>query len=196
MTRRFASTRNSLLPHRLRGYSWQTKRQFARAIEDYAEAIKINPSDAEAYYLRGFSHQSLGDIDNALRDYEEAIRLDPKYTRPYNEIAWIRAACDRDQYRDGDEAVKYATIACELTDWKDWNYLDTLAAAYAEQGRFEEAKKWEKKAIALAPPARTETIQHRFELYEAEKPYREKNAMPEVPEPGSDESRESDESSP
>jgi len=54
-----------------------------RAIEDYDEAIRLNPQDAEAYYNRGTAYLDLGQFERAIQDLDEAIRLNPKYTDAY-----------------------------------------------------------------------------------------------------------------
>ena len=67
-----------------------------------------------------------------------------------------------------------ATRACELTQWKNANDLDTLAAAYAEVGEFDEAVEWQEKAIQLTTDAeRKQKHQDRLKLYKEKKPYRE-----------------------
>ena len=86
----------------------------------------------------------------------------------------IMASCPVAKYRDGKKAVEIATHACELTQWKRSDFLDTLAAAYAEAGDFNAAIKWETKAIETMTDERTrEPSRARLILYEAGKPYHE-----------------------
>jgi serine/threonine-protein kinase len=94
-----------------------------------------------------------------------------------NGLAWLLATSQTANLRDGAKAIEYATKACELTQWKNAQYIDTLAAAYAEAGDFDSAIKWQKEAINLLTkeePAgwRTE-FEDRLMLYQSHKPYRE-----------------------
>jgi tetratricopeptide (TPR) repeat protein len=116
-----------------------------------------------------------GNYDKAISNYDAAIRLDPeKYVDAYNNLAWIFATCSDKQYRDGKRAVDCATKACELTDWKENVWFDTLAAAYAEAGDFDKAVEWQQKAIDLADERSKDKLRSRLDLYKAGKPYREK----------------------
>ena len=97
----------------------------------------------------------------------------------YSTLSRIEASYPSDEIRDGPEAIKNATLACELTSWRDWGCTEALAAAHAEAGDFERAIMWQKKAIDLAgsgPNIRTLEallLQWRLRLYESHKPYRE-----------------------
>jgi tetratricopeptide (TPR) repeat protein len=66
-----------------RGYSAATNQQFQDAINDYAEAIKINPEDPRIYEQRAAVEMKLNDMDKALADYSEAIKLKPNEVRYY-----------------------------------------------------------------------------------------------------------------
>ena len=90
-----------------------------------------------------------------------------------NHLAWLRAACPADDIRDAAAAVRDATRANELTGYDRPGYLDTLAAAYAEAGRFEEAVRWQEKAAGLVPPDERPGYEARLALYRAGKAYRE-----------------------
>ncbi len=116
-----------------------------------------------------------GEYVTAITDFTEAIKLDPKSNAySYNAFAWIAATCSDERYRDGNVAVTNATKACELTAWKTWSYVATLAAAYAESSDFANAIKWQEKAIELATKEQDkQSGQERLELYFAGKPYRE-----------------------
>ena len=81
------------------------------------------------------------------------------------------ATCPDAKFQDGKMAVESATRACQLSEWKGANYLDTLAAAYAEEGTFDKAVEWQEKAIQLSP--HMESFQERLRLYKEKKPYRE-----------------------
>ncbi|HSH40137.1 MAG TPA: hypothetical protein VK993_15295, partial [Chthoniobacterales bacterium] len=75
----------------------------------------------------------------------------------------------------GSQAVEEATEACRRNDWQHWNLLDTLAAAYAEIGDFQQAVKHQEQALAatnVSAESRKE-LEHRLALYQAGMPYRE-----------------------
>ena len=78
------------------------------------------------------------------------------------------------RFRDAKRAIEQATRACELTQWKDSAYLDTLAAAYADAGKFDKAAEFEQKAVELVTEDadKDELLVH-LKLYQDRKPYRE-----------------------
>jgi hypothetical protein len=88
----------------------------------------------------------------------------------------IWATCPDARYRDGKKAVESATRACELSGWKAAYTIDSLAAAHAELGDFDEAMKWQAKVNALYTDAEDRAKgQERLRLYREKKPYRETN---------------------
>jgi tetratricopeptide (TPR) repeat protein len=94
-----------------------------------------------------------------------------------NALAWILATSPDASQRNGEEAVVWAERACQVSRFLDPTHLDTLAAAYAEVGRFDEAKNAVSRAIQLAQSQNRGDIladfQMRLKLYEQEKPFHE-----------------------
>lgn len=78
-------------------------------------------------------------------------------------------------FRNGTKAVQNATKACELSNWDNYNYIDTLAAAYAQTSQFEQAVKWQYQAITKLPPdvrpGSRAQYQAKLQLYQAGQPY-------------------------
>lgn len=157
-----------------RGDAWREKGNCDKAIADFNQALAINPKAASFYNGRGDTWSKKGQYDKAVADYDQAIKLDPKHANAYNDLAWLYAACPDEKYRDGKKAFENASKAYQLTKGKSWDYIDTLAAAYAENGDFDKAKEWEAKAIKMATAEKSkEEYRSRLELYKQKKPYRE-----------------------
>ena len=74
--------------------------------------------------------------------------------------------------RNGLAAVQDALEACRISDHKNPDYLETLAAAYAETKVFDKALQWQNEAIILAGEDRATERRARFLLYQSKKPYR------------------------
>lgn len=130
---------------------------------------------ASQYTHRGFKYTQRGEYYAAIAHYTRAIELDPDYHLAYNNLAWLLVTCSQQRFRDGEKAVEYARKACELTQWKDPHAMDTLAAAYAEAGNFDEAIKWENNALKFPVFAMRfgKRAQKRLQLYRERKPYRD-----------------------
>ncbi len=91
-----------------------------------------------------------------------------------NEFAWAWATSYRPAARNGPAAVQLAESAVALTQRKDPNMLDTLAAAYAEAGQFEKAVRAESDAISLLKPGESPSdFQSRMALFAQGRPYRQ-----------------------
>lgn len=135
-----------------RGNVWYEKGNYNKAIADYTKAIEIDPQYAKAYNKRGLAWQDKGDYDRAIADYTKAIEINPNYAEAYNKLAWLKATCPDGNYRDGARAVECAEKAVGL---KEVYYtLGTLAAAYAEAGKFQECDKDSKEGDREAPERR------------------------------------------
>ncbi len=60
-----------------RGYAYYQKGEFDKALNDYSEAIRLDPTQARTYNNRGLAYQAKGDLDQAIADFSEALRLEP-----------------------------------------------------------------------------------------------------------------------
>jgi tetratricopeptide (TPR) repeat protein len=159
----------------LRGGFYYEMNDFDRALADYTAAIRLDPIDDLSFEFRGKSLAKKHEFDRAVADLDEAIRIDPEEADHHNARAMLWAACPDPKFRDGKKAVEAATKACELSSWKIPVHIDTLAAAFAEAGHFDEAVSMERKALRLeaADVEDTKAYQGRLALYLDKKPYRE-----------------------
>jgi Flp pilus assembly protein TadD len=141
------------------------------------ELLKQYPNDQEAHYNLGMILQQKGDVRGAVEQYQQALRLKPDDADALNNLAWIRAANPDASLRNGEEAVRLAQRACELTRFQKPVMIGTLAAAYAEAGRVNEAiaaaKKAQDLAIKLGLNEVAEKNARLCEFYQAGKAYHE-----------------------
>ena len=158
-----------------RGVLWYYKGEADKAIKDYSKAIWLDPQFVYAYSNRGLiGYYFKGEYYNAINDYTEAIRLDPQNLIVCNMLSWILATCPDAEFRDGGQAVVLAQQACELSEWKDADSLDTLAAAYAEAGDFAQAVKYQERCLEqLDEDVDKDEYTERLKLYHAGKPFHE-----------------------
>ncbi|QVL30990.1 tetratricopeptide repeat protein [Telmatocola sphagniphila] len=166
---------NSAYAYVCRANAQAAKKDFEKALADYTKSLKIDPENSGAFASRGNCYADKKEYDKALKDFTEAIKIDPKSEYAINGEAWLLATCPEPKYRDGKKAVELAQKACELSHFKDLNLVDTLAAAFAEVGKFEEAVKWQEKAIRnpFASDTEISEAKERLELYKMKKPYRD-----------------------
>jgi tetratricopeptide (TPR) repeat protein len=106
-----------------------------------------------------------------------------------NNLAWLLATSPDAHIRDGVQAVKYAEHACELTHHGVTILVGTLAAAYAEAGRYDDAMAAAEKACALATASGERDLLEKnrklLALYQAHQPYHEAagKIVPAAPQP-------------
>jgi len=147
------------------------------AIVHFQKALQIKPDYAGASYSLGNAVLQKGQVDEAIAHYQEALQIKPDYLDVLNNLAWLLATCPDARTRNGTQAVKYAERACELTHDGVTVLVGTLAAAYAEAGRYDDAIVTAQKACALAEKSGEQDLleknQKLLELYRAHQPYHE-----------------------
>ncbi len=144
---------------------------FRGAEKALQKALDIYPEHINARYNLGLALWSLGKTDQAIREYRWVMNVKPNWPIVANSLAWVLATDPDPGNRNGHEAVKWARVACAGKGGENPEYLDTLGAAYAAAGRFQEAVQTARKALKLAQNASdrelVEELKMRLSLYES-----------------------------
>jgi Flp pilus assembly protein TadD len=152
------------------------KAESESALTNFSEMLKKQPTP-EIHVQIAAILTIQGRFQEAVEHYLAALQLKPDSADVLNNLAWLLATCPDTQVRDGTQAVKHAERACELTHYGETMMVGTLAAAYAEAGRFDEAISTAQKACTLATesgqPELLKKNQELLELYRQHKPYRD-----------------------
>lgn len=151
---------------------------FRQAIANVAEPALLHVELGELLFARG-------DSSGAVAEFRAALHADANLPIALNNLAWILATDPDARIRDGAAAVLLAerlvrgpagSTSGKPSPAAQAGQLDTLGAAYAEVGRFDDALSAVEKGLSLAKSARDEelaaVLQSRVELYRAHRPYR------------------------
>ena len=153
------------------------QRKFPEAVEALKKALEIYPEHINARYNLGLALWSLGKTEHAVQEYRKIVSVKPNWATAANSLAWILATDRKKKIRNGIEAIRWARVACKGDGRKNPEYLDTLAAAYAEAGHFAEAVRTARESLNLARSAAdtdlAEEVEKRLQLYRAEKAFTE-----------------------
>jgi protein O-mannosyl-transferase len=152
------------------------KAEGEQALAPFYEILKSQPTPE--VHLQVAAILTIQDkFQDAAEHYRATLQLKPDSADALNNLAWLLTTCPDTRVRSGAEAVRYAERACELTQYREPTIVGTLAAAYAEAGRFDEAVATAQKACAQATasgqPELLKRNQELMELYRAHQPYRE-----------------------
>jgi tetratricopeptide (TPR) repeat protein len=149
------------------------------AIAQYQKALQIKPDDAEAHNNLGNALLQKGSVGEAITQFQKALEIEPGYPEALNSLAWVLATCSQASLRNGNKAVELAQRANQLTGGENPAILHTLAAAYAEAGRYNDAMQSAQKAIELAKAARQQDLAEQLggemKLYAAGFPYHQES---------------------
>jgi tetratricopeptide (TPR) repeat protein len=159
--------------HAMRAQVRDQQGRFDDALTDFNECILVRPDDPMAYLYRSHLQKKKRAFAAELEDLTKAHGMAPDRFEVCNSLAWFLATCSDAQLRDGSRAVALARHACQATDWNNSNCLDTLAAACAETGAFDEAIRRQTQAVQISPEELKSARQARLQLYQAGQAYRE-----------------------
>ena len=167
---------------------------FDGAIPQYQEALRLDPQFSEAraclelvqtqrqqeqaaaaHYNSGGELLNQRRTADALKEYRQALRLRPEWPEALNSTAWLLASAPDPAVRNGTEAVTLAEHACQLTGSTNVSMVSTLAAAYAEAGRFADAANTQSNVCEMAAlqaqTNSTDSCTQRLELYRSQRAY-------------------------
>jgi tetratricopeptide (TPR) repeat protein len=120
------------------------------------------------------AYSSEGKFKEAIERMKDILEIEPNNSDAKNNLAWIFATCSDSNMRNPSEAIRLAQEACDATNYKNTGKLDTLGAAYASAGRFDEAIETMQKALSLVDKNDKYTVgqfQQHLDLYKVSKPY-------------------------
>jgi protein O-mannosyl-transferase len=120
------------------------------AIEHSEEALRIRPGDANAENNLGLALLQTGDTKSAVTHLEKALEIDSGLMNAEVNLAWVLATSSDDSLRNGARAVELSEDVASRAGHANAIVLRTLAAAYAEIGRFNDAIATAQQAIEIA----------------------------------------------
>jgi tetratricopeptide (TPR) repeat protein len=151
--------------------------RWPEAAAQYAAALRCSPNDVPSHLNLAGVLQELAQIRQAMDHFEAALRLDPDSIEALNNLAWLLATRPEPDLRDGPRAVELARRACVISSFSQAVMIGTLAAAYAEAGKFADAIATAERASALATQTGFPEVAAKnaelLQLYRNGKPYRE-----------------------
>ncbi len=151
------------------------------AVEQYRAVAAIEPRDVADHVHIARALKQLGRIPETIEHYKVVLRREPRHIMAANSLAWIYATHPDAQFRDGEQAIILATQTCKMTGNGQPALLDTLAAAHAEVGDFDQAMEMSQAASESAKkadkPALARQIEGHRRLFERGEPIREPAAI-------------------
>ena len=151
--------------------------KFDEGIARLERALALNPENTQIYGNLGEAYAAQGRFGSAVTNFLRALETRPDDLFLLNRAGWLLATSTDPQLRNGPRAVDLASHATRLTNGQDVVSLDTLAAAYAEVGRFADAAATATEAIRLGRlQGRTDIlpeIEARLALYQAGQRFRQ-----------------------
>jgi tetratricopeptide (TPR) repeat protein len=165
---------------------WQDTPKLRLWTDDFASLFQIigvarapQKDDAftDAECAAAYALFQQGDFAGAIDRFRSALKTRPRSPILLSNLAFLLATCPQESLRDVPEAVRLAERACQLTHCTLASLMSTLAVAYSEAGRFDDAIWMAEKAVALASETGEQALvqknQELLTLYRAHKPYHE-----------------------
>jgi protein O-mannosyl-transferase len=145
-----AATRDNYFAHASLADLLMRRGRVSEAIEHSEEALRIRPNDADAQNNLGLALLQTGDPGRAVVHFEKALEINPGHMNAEVNLAWVLATSSDDSTRNGARAVQLAEDVMTRAGHANAIVLRTLAAGYAEVGRFNDAISSAQQAIEIS----------------------------------------------
>ena len=151
--------------------------QYEKAITALRIADDTKPNDPKISRLFADSLLATGETKTARIKYASALANNPRDLDSRIRLAWIMATAEDENLRDSKQAVQLVQQAISAGS-SDAAARQTFAAALASEGQFQQAIQQQSAAMQMLPRRSTQfnSATRRLELYQAGKPYRQKDA--------------------
>ena len=145
-----------------------------QAVAQWLQVVRQDPDYFKAHDNLAATFYKQGDYESAIRHWTQANRIDPDALEILNNLAWLLATSKTPDLKNAPQALRLALHACDLTDYNQPTYLDTLAVAYAAAANMPKAIQTAQKALELAKqqnqPQLAEKIRRRLAEFQLGKP--------------------------
>jgi tetratricopeptide (TPR) repeat protein len=155
------------------------KGQVAEALIHYRKLLELQPDNIEVHNIVGTVLIQQGRVVEAVEEWQKVLAIQPDNGNAMSNLAWVFATSPDQSLRDGPKAVELAQRALRISGGRIPILFRTLAAAYAESGRFSEAIQTAQQGIELANSqgnSRLATeLQGNIALYQEQRPLRDRS---------------------
>ena len=126
------------------------KGKVADALIHYQKLLELQPDNIEVHNIVGTALIQQRRIREGVEEWEKVLAIQPDNGNAMSNLAWVFATSPDDSLRDGTKAIQLASEALRISGNRIPILFRTLAAAYAESGRFSEAIQTAQQGIELA----------------------------------------------
>ncbi len=145
--------------------------ELEEARREFETAVRCAPRYGEGHNNLAVTLERLGRDGEAAEHYRRALQVEPPAPHIANNLALLLATSGDPSVRNGGEAQRWAAFALQAGAGNP-RYLETLAAACAENGDFEGAVRWQQEALSARAEGERAEGRARLRLYQSQKPLR------------------------
>jgi tetratricopeptide (TPR) repeat protein len=153
------------------------KGRMADALVHYRKLLELQPDNIEVHNIVGTVLAQQGRVREGAEEWQKVLKIEPDNGNAMSNLAWVFATSPDQSLRDGGRAVQLAEQAVRLSGGRIPILFRTLAAAYAESGRFSEAIQTAQQGIELANSqgnvGLANDLQGNIALYQERQPLRD-----------------------